>query len=461
MKIKQIMVLVGIFLGLSLSLFSQENNRYESITSGIALLDQHNKMVSAHGACIVKEGDLYYLFGEFKSDTNNTFVGFSCYSSSDLINWKFENVVLETQQEGILGPNRVGERVKVMKCPSTGEFVMYMHCDGMTYNDPHVGYATSRTINGKYTFQGDLLYEGKYLRKWDLGTFQDSDGKGYLLTHEGFIYELSTDYKSAKRLVVSDLAKGGESPAMFKSKGHYFWLFSNKTSWERNDNYYLTSTSIEGPWIKKGLFAPKGSLTWNSQCSFVLPIINGNDTLNMYMGDRWSFPKQNSSATYVWQPIVVKGDEMSLPAFYESWGFDQDNHYFPVDHKLRSIKQGLQLEGAWDIRDNRFKSNQKGSVITFTFTGEQVSIRGVSNDTSGYAQVVLTNGKKQEVYRTIVDFYCKNEVSELKFLSPVLPPDEYTLSVEVMGEHPAWSDKRKSDYGSTDDYIIIEDVLCR
>ena len=38
-------------------------------------------------------------------------------SSSDLTNWQFERVVLPVQKDGILGPNRVGERAKVMKCP--------------------------------------------------------------------------------------------------------------------------------------------------------------------------------------------------------------------------------------------------------------------------------------------------------------------------------------------------------
>lgn len=460
MKAKFIVTtILGTFL-MSITILAQEG-KYESINSGVVWFDQNNNTVSAHGACIVKEGELYYLFGEFKSDTANAFVGFACYSSSDLINWKFENTVLPRQKNGLLGPDRVGERPKVMKCPATGEFIMYMHCDDLKYNDPHVGYATCKTINGNYEFQGSILQDGSYIRKWDLGSFQDSDGKGYLLTHEGFIYELSTDYKSVKRLVVSDVAKGGESPAMFKSNGLYFWLFSNKTSWERNDNYYLTAHSIEGPWIHRGLFAPEGSLTWNSQCSFVLPIITGNDTLNMYMGDRWSFPKQNSAATYVWQPITVKGDEMSIPQFYESWNFDKNGSWFPVNYNFRLIENNVKTQGKWDITDDMFRSNEKGAIITFSFTGEQISMRSKSNNTSGYARVILKNSKDQEVINTVVDFYCKNETPELKFISPLLNPDNYTFSVEVLGEHPFWNDKRVNHYGSTDNYIIITNVLYR
>ena len=89
------------------------------VNNGIPWFDDRGEIVNAHGACIVEENGRYYLFGEYKSDKSNAFPGFSCYSSDDLVNWKFERVVLPMQSSGILGPDRVGERVKVMKCPST------------------------------------------------------------------------------------------------------------------------------------------------------------------------------------------------------------------------------------------------------------------------------------------------------------------------------------------------------
>jgi len=435
-------------------------HKYEAIHSGIALFDQFNKEVNAHGSCIVKEDDLYYLFGECHTDTSNVFIGFNCYSSTDLMNWKFEKMVLPVQTNGFLGPNRVGERVKVMKCPETGEFVMYMHTDDKKYSDPHVGYATCKTINGDYQFQGGLLQNGKYIRKWDLGTFQDTDGKGYLLTHSGFIYELSTDYKSITRVVASEKLDG-ESPAIFKSKGVYFWLFSHRTSWERNDNFYFTSTSLEGPWTKKGLFTPENTLTWNSQTTFILPVTNQKDTMFMFMGDRWSYPRQGSSATYVWQPITVKGDQMSIPTYQQNWSINFNKvQWFPVNSKTKSIKNKLITRaGNWKSDHDRQSSKEKGSVITYPFKGRQVGLKALSNNTSGYARVTVKNLKNEIIISTIVDFYSKYEYSSLKFLSPILDNDSYVLSIEVLGEHPKWSDKRFANYGSTDDSVVIEDVF--
>ena len=237
-------------------------NKNTVIVNGIPWFDDRGNIVNAHGACIVEDNGRYYLFGEWKSDKSNAFPGFSCYSSDDLVNWKFENVVLQVQPNGILGPNRVGERVKVMKCPKTGEYVMFMHADNMEYKDPYIGYATCKTINGNYQLHGPLLYQGKPIKRWDMGTFQDTDGKGYLLIHHGPIYRLSDDYHSVEA-EVAYVKNSGESPAMFKKNGLYYMLYSNLTSWEKNDNFYFTAPRIEGPWTQQGIFCPKGTLTYN------------------------------------------------------------------------------------------------------------------------------------------------------------------------------------------------------
>lgn len=431
---------------------------YEAISSGINWFDQDNNEVNAHGACIIKEGDTYYLFGEYKTDSANVFIGFSCYSSKDLYNWTFEGMALPQQAAGILGPNRVGERPKVMKCPKTGEFVMFMHTDDRNYKDAKVGYATSKTINGTYTFRGPLLYEGKPIKRWDMGTFHDSDGKGYLLIHHGSIYELSDDFRSVKRLVVSG-QKSGESPALFKSNGTYFWLSSNLTSWERNDNYYLTATSLEGPWTKQGCFAPEGSLTWNSQCSFVFPISNGSDSLFLYMGDRWSFPKQGSAATYVWQPISVEGSQMSVPEFLEHWTVNASDVRWQGFSYSGKPCTHTSSEGNWVNEAGFLVSNEKGATVQYVFEGSRIGLIGRSNAVGGYARFVLQDDSGKEILNTLVDFYSKKEDVALKFLSPGMKKGRYTLRIEVLGEHGVWTDKSKRIFGSSDDYIAVQSVF--
>jgi Beta-xylosidase len=432
------------------------------IRNGIPWYDNNGNIVNAHGACIVEDGGRYYLFGEWKSDESNAFPGFSCYSSDDLVNWKFENVVLPVQKDGILGPDRVGERVKVMKCPMTGEYVMYMHADDMGYYDPYIGYATCKTIAGDYEFHGPLLFDGEPIRRWDMGTFQDTDGKGYLLIHHGIIYRLSDNYRSAEAKILDRLPGSGESPAMFKKDGLYYMLYSGLTSWEKNDNFYFTAPNIEGPWEAQGLFVQEGKLTYNSQTTFVFPLVRGKDTIPMFMGDRWSYPHQASAATYVWLPLQVEGKKISIPEFWECWDIETIKPMEPLKRSISIDAEKIKFntEDNWIKNNNRMISNIKGSTVEIPFRGRRVAIKGETNNKSGYARVTIRDNRGETMYySSLVDFYTKYTTTGTRYLSPVLPEGNYTLIVEVTGISPVWTDKSKARYGSTDCYVTIMDVV--
>ena len=443
--------------GIGEGIYCFAQNVEKVIRNGMPWFDEHGNIVNAHGACIVEEKGRYYLFGEWKSDESNAFPGFSCYSSDDLVNWKFERIVLTVQPDGILGPNRVGERVKVMKCPSTGEFVMFMHADDMGYKDPYIGYATCKTINGEYQLQGPLLYQGKPVQRWDMGTFQDTDGKGYLLIHHGPIYRLSDDYQSIE-MEVAHVKGSGESPAMFKKDGIYYMLYSNLTSWEKNDNFYFTAPKIEGPWTKQGLFCPEGTLTYNSQSTFVFPLKRGNDIVPMFMGDRWSYPHQASAATYVWMPMQVNGTKLSIPEYWQCWDF---NTLKPVDILRKGKRVSMKnIKPAVGWTENRgcFVSNVKGSVLAVPFRGTHVAVVGKSDSHSGYARVSVLNAKKDTVYSSLVDFYSKYSEKAIRIMTPEMEKGNYTLLVEVTGIKPVWTDKSKTIYGSDNTFVTIDDI---
>jgi hypothetical protein len=458
-------IITHLLLLVSLVSSAQKEVRYKAIYSGIPWFDEKGNVVSAHGACIIIEGDKFYLFGEKHTDTSNVFAGFTCYSSRDLYNWKFETIALPVQSSGKLGPTRVGERVKVMKCLKTGEYVMYMHVDTLGYKDQFVGYATASRITGPYTFQGPLLFNGKPIRKWDMGIFQDHDGAGYVLLHGGDIYKLGDDYKSVIGQVSKAFDRELEAPTIFRKDSIYYFLGSHLSSWEKNDNYYFTATSLQGPWIQQGLIAPESSLTWYSQATFVLPIQGSKVTRYMFMGDRWSFPKQASAATYVWQPLMVSGTSLSMPRFMEAWRINKaTGEVLPVSSGAKTISiddaAHITRNGRW-VKDTLSvrSSNEKGASLTLKFKGTQVGFYGLSRPDGGYASVTLTNSSGRTIVSSIVDMYCKYPVTELKFLSPVLKKDDYTLKVSVMGERGNWSDKRRSDYGSTGYLVSLDRIV--
>jgi hypothetical protein len=315
-----------------------------ALATGVAFMDTAGERVNAHGGGIIREGDTYYLHGEMfsSSSTANNFVGFSMYSSRDLATWKNEGVILPTQPSGELGPNRKGERPHIIKCPSTGEFVLYAHAASEDYQtDKEVVYATSATVNGQYTYAGPLKNSGGTLAVHsDISAYADASG-AYVLTESGHVYTLSQDchsWVSDKTYgAVNGDSGGSESPTVFKAGSTYYWIGSHKTGWRANNNFYSTAPSMSGPWTYQGFIAPvkdpsdsiSDERTWLSQSTWVQPVVGCSGTVYVYWGDHWDGTqdttapgRHNYLATFVFQPLVFDGTKISMPTYHASWKLD-------------------------------------------------------------------------------------------------------------------------------------------
>jgi len=314
----------------SLGLSSASYASPQQIRPGVLWYDTDANIISAHGGGIIKLGDTYYWFGEYKdSDPNNLmnagmghvthqFVAIPCYSSTDFVNWTFENNVLTQQPSGDLGPGRVVERPKVIYNDLNDTYVMYMHIDNAKYDEAKYGVATCSTVNGDYTYLGSYQPPGGDSR--DMTLFKDDDGKGYLITHDSLtIYRLTSNYLSVDAEVV-DAAGQGEAPAMLKANGTYYLFFSGKSWWQSNDNSYSTAPAIEGPWTSRGDFTPNSRNTWNSQTTFVQAIQGIDSTTYVFMGDRWCEGCFGDSV-YIWLPLKINGTTVTLD-WYDSWTLD-------------------------------------------------------------------------------------------------------------------------------------------
>jgi hypothetical protein len=324
-------------------------------------VDTDGNPVNAHGGGIIQVGDTFYLHGEFflydasQSETvNNSFHGFSMYSSKDLATWKNEGIILPQQAAGTeLAAGRNGERPHIIKCPATGEFVLYAHAADITYQvDKEVIYATSATVNGKYSFKGALMNaSGTKAEHSDMGAFADETG-AYVITESGHVYTLASDchsWLSDKTVAVNGDSGGSESPAVFKANGTYYWIGSYKTGWRANNNFYSTASAMTGPWTFQGFVAPvtntsttiptgatnspeeiSDQRTWLSQSTWVQPVVGSKGTVFVYWGDHWfgntdtSNPgKRNDQAGYVFQPIVFStSTKMLLPTYNTTWKID-------------------------------------------------------------------------------------------------------------------------------------------
>jgi hypothetical protein len=315
-----------------------------ALATGIAFMDTDGERVNAHGGGIILEGDTYYMHGEMFSSTStaNNFVGFSMYSSKDLATWKNEGIILPTQASGELGPNRKGERPHIIKCPSTGEYVLYAHAASEDYQtDKEVVYATSATVNGKYAYQGPLKSgTGAFAVHSDMSAYADETG-AYVLTESGHVYTLAEDchsWVSDKTYGQVNGDSGGvESPTVFKADGTYYWIGSYKTGWRANNNFYSTAPAMTGPWTYQGFIAPvadpsdrlSDERTWLSQSTWVQPIVGCSGTTYVYWGDHWdgnqdtTAPgRHNYLAGHVFQPLVFEGIKISMPKYRATWKLD-------------------------------------------------------------------------------------------------------------------------------------------
>ena len=121
------------------------------IRPGEPWLDSHGQRIQAHGGGITLWKGVYYWFGEDRSQTNDPDKRYvACYSSRDLVHWKFRRQVLALADPEHLGPHWVLERPKVFANPRTRKFVLYAHLDDARYKFARVMVAVSDRIDGEY-----------------------------------------------------------------------------------------------------------------------------------------------------------------------------------------------------------------------------------------------------------------------------------------------------------------------
>ncbi|MNQ50354.1 hypothetical protein D3C85_642910 [compost metagenome] len=183
------------------------------------------------------------------------------------------------------------------------------------------------------------------------------------------------------------------------------------------------------------------------------------------MGDRWSFPKQASSATYVWQPLVISGTSISIPKYQEAWQLNTSTGIISKteikDEVIKNTDKQIQYKGNWKHLNNEVpesKSDEKEASFSIQFNGRQIAFNSFVGSENGYAKVVLTDEKGKEIVKAIIDMYSKFSMESQVFVSPILKKGKYRITVSVTGERPNWSDKRKSHYGSTGYYVSVNQI---
>lgn len=285
--------------------------------------DDRGQHVQAHGGGIIRVNNVYYWFGEQRRqgiEPGHRLV--SCYSSKDLVNWRFLGDALDLTDPEQLGPGWVLERPKVFHNRKTKKFVMYAHLDDAKYKVARVAVAVSDKVSGPYKYVKSFRPLGCESR--DIGQFIDDDGSAYLVFEDrplkGFhIARLSEDYMDVEKdvAVIRAPLEGG---AIVHHEGLYYAIGSALTGWKPNPNKYATAEKLEGPWSDFKDIAPPETNTYGSQSTMMLKVAGKKATTIIFMADMWK-PRTQWDSRYLWMPLEIGGGRLRLPE-PKAWSLD-------------------------------------------------------------------------------------------------------------------------------------------
>jgi beta-xylosidase len=355
-------VLANLFCGQTLA----DGIKTSEFAPGLVWRDSGGNPINAHGGGMLFSEGVYHWYGEFKTgktylpDCNKSWggtrvdtVGVSCYSSTNLCDWKNEGVVLTASTndpQSDLYYTKVLERPKVIYNKRTKEFVMWMHIDNASYAAARCGVAVSDQPAGPFRYLGSFRPDAKvwpenageadkvpsatnYLARdfnkgqmaRDMTVFVDEDEKAYLFysSEENptmHVSLLSEDYLHLvgkyRRIL---MGRSMEAPAVFKHGGKYYLIASGCSAWAPNAARSAVADNILGPWTELGNpgEGAGADTTFKSQGTFVVPV-QGRDGSFIFMADRWS-QWNLSDSRYVWLPLEFSQSGKPVLRWHDRW----------------------------------------------------------------------------------------------------------------------------------------------
>ena len=286
----------------------------DTIKPGDRWLDDRGQQIQAHGGGITHWKGVYYWFGEDRSQSNDPDKRYvACYSSRDLMHWKFRRQVVALSDPEHLGARWVLERPKVFVNPRTHRFVLYAHLDDAHYKLARVMVAVSDRIDGDYRYVKS--YRPLDQESRDIGQFVDDDGAAYLIfesrpTGGFFIARLTDDYMDVEKTTfIKAPLEGG---AVVHYGNRYYVIGSHMTGWRPNPDVFATASSLAGPWTEFKDIAPPEANTYDAQSTMLIKVIGSKASTVVFMGDIWK-PKELWDSRYLWMPLDMHHGSMRLP----------------------------------------------------------------------------------------------------------------------------------------------------
>jgi hypothetical protein len=294
----------------------------KTITYGTDWKDTKGQPISAHEHFVGRFSGSFYWYGtSYKGNPlGNCGLegarlqnGFNVYRSTNLVDWEYLGACLTFAKTGF-GSEGTSHRPRVLYNKQAKKYVMWYFHFRKGYPDVMLTVATADKPAGPFVIQGLRKSSEEHGWAQDLGAFQDSDGKAYLLYDDGHrnvrVDLLTDDYLDTTGRSVIALAAGSgqgqqyEAPAIAKHKGKYIVAGSGVTGWNPSDTTYAVADSPLGPYSEPKRLGNWG--TWGSQMSSFL-YIRETDTLIALCDQWWAGPAGRNDldqSRYLWLPVV-------------------------------------------------------------------------------------------------------------------------------------------------------------
>ena len=420
LSIKSAMMKSVLFLGLALA----TNSMAQTIQNDEFWKDTDGNFIYSQGGGVLQVGDTYYWYGvkyngavtyaanPTSKNSDIGFAGVTCYSSKDLVNWKFEGIVLKPDQAAAGWFGRIG----VAYNKNSKKYVLAGQGGSPSWEFGEY-FATSDSPTGPFKFarvQTDLsfLVNGG---TGDQTVFQDDDGKAYIICSNVkgrtnlYVSQLrDSDFlemEASKTVNIHKSRVGGrEGNAMFKHDGVYYFCSSDLHGWNTSQTYCMSATNIFGPYSEE--FVLEGTqhdFSHVTQTGFFIMVNGTKGSFVVNAGDRWSDFAGNGLGFNQWLPISF---ESGKPVFHSlsqwninvkegTWSVGQGNNYclnpsFEADRVNQTWLTGWKLASTSSENINNSKKKRTGRWCLY-LTGKQTAYQTVNvpNGTyklSGYVQ---------------------------------------------------------------------------
>lgn len=375
---------------------------------------------------------------------NPTFKAVTCYSSTDLVNWKFEADVLnqdEVEQSG--KPTWVG-RLGVAYIKELKKYALIVQ------HGSQVLITVSNSPLGPFKWHQEINMQPMIgtTNTGDQTVFTDEDsGKSYLIYSYGrgrnkiYVSEIGVKDGKVNLLDCTEVFKGEsrEGNCMFKYNGHYYLCASNIYGWDSSYAYFLVADNIRGPYTPANdmqiMNGSEDDYAHVTQTGFFITVKNNKQELVIHCGDRWADFAGNGLGYNQWCPLSFDGKTPHFNSL-SSWNLDIGNAKWAVANDNNYVKNGS-FEADRNSIPSKIKPLQNRLLgwTTTVIDGNQIEAKSenspVLNHMNSENERMVVIGEKSLHISDQISF--KRKVSQLITSSAYVPIKDgsYTMTAKL------------------------------